>query len=213
VIGYQRVRRPRQSDWFNFVRHDDQRGPYRWIRDINSDFDPEAGHTYGDWRLLIAPLPDKLWLLPEAAERTARTLLPALDQLVEEDDAISRNRSLGPLDDGGRLSFRTYASESNAYKAIAPSRRIGTEAAREVRLARLSRLVWIVEAVDRRRRAAGGPAVMGEVVFDATSSDIAPKPLLIRVPGAMIAFSTDDSIRYPIPATDRATYSAARVQP
>ena len=54
---------------------------------------------------------------------------------------------------------------------------------------------------------------MGEVAFDATSSDIRPKPLLIRVPGAMVVFATDESVRYPIPATDRAVRSAAKVQP
>jgi len=211
VVGYERVRRRGGTDWFRFVRHDDQAGPYRWIEDINNDIDATTGHDYGPWRMLIAPLPTKLWLSPEAAERKGISYLAAFDGIVAS-DGIQRARDLNTLMTAGRLSHRTYAIESNAFKIKAGIRRLGADATRELRLARMSRLVWVVEAIDRRRRRAGGPCVMGEVVFDATSSDISPQPLTMRVPGALIIFGTDGSYRYPIDSTDRAVRSACDVE-
>lgn len=212
VVGYQRVRRQRDSDWFRFVRHDDQSGPYRWIEDINNDIDATTGRNYDVWQMLIAPLPTKLWLSPEAAERKGISYLTAFDKIAAS-DGIPRARDLEALDAQRRLSFRTYAIGSNAYKVAADNRRLGEEATRELRLARMSRLTWVVEAVDRQRRRAGRPCVMGEVIFDATSSDISPQPLAMRVPGALIIFGTDGSYRYPINSTDRAVASACHVAP
>lgn len=99
------------------------------------------------------------------------------------------------------------------YKAAAANRGLDVAAQRELRLARMSRLVWVVEAIDRIARDGQRPSVVAEIVFDATSSDIAPNALAIRVPGALLIQQTDGTIRSPLPATRRATSSAGRSQP
>lgn len=204
LIGYRRVRKPGSRDWISFVRHDDQRGPYLPVNDILNDTDPATGYRYRPWTLLLAPVPGKLWLLPEAAERSGRAYLMAWDSRQAQS-------VLRPLADAGRLTFRTYAIDSNAFKHAAAGRNLGLEAVREYRLARLSRIIWVVEAVDRRRRQRHQSCVLGEAVFDSTSSDEAPRPLLIRSPGAMLSVQTNGNIREPIPSTSRAVRSASPI--
>jgi hypothetical protein len=74
---------------------------------------------------------------------------------------------------------------------------------REYRLARLPRLVWVVEAVDRRRRQRGEPCVLGEAVFDSTSTDYDSHELIVRVPGACLVVQTDGTMSFPLPAMRR----------
>lgn len=205
IIGYLREERDGKH-WISFVRHDDQRGPYLKVDDILHDVDPSTGDTYSAWQLLLAPVPDKLWLLPEAAERTGRELLLQYDRLA----------GTGTFDDlrkGGRLTFRTTAMKSSSYKERATTRGLDDDSIRELRLARLSRLVWVVEAIDRDDRAAGLPCVIGEAVFDSTSSDVSPNVLALRVPGALLVTQTDGTIRSPLAATSRPVLSAATFQP
>lgn len=205
IIGYRREVR-NGDHWIGFVRHDDQRGPYLEINDILHDVDPDSGYSYSPWQLLLAPVPDKLWLLPEAAERTGRELLLRYD-------VLAGSGTFEHLREAGRLAFRTTAMKSSFYKERAVTRGLDDESMRELRLARFSRLVWVVEAVDREARAAGRPCVIGEVVFDSTSSDVSPNVLALRVPGALLIHQTDGTIRSPLPATTEAVTSAARYQP
>lgn len=205
LVGYHREKTG-DRDWIHFVRHDDQRGPYLPVTNILNDSDVDSGDCYGPWEMMLAPVPEKLWLLPEAAERSGRDFLLSLD-------ALENTPVLTKLADDKRLTFRTYATSASDYKARAAGRRLGIEAVRELRLARLSRMVWVVEAVDRKRRATGGPSVLGEAVFDSTSSDTVPKPLLIRVPGAMLITRTDGGVRYPLRATRLAVRSGAATEP
>lgn len=74
VIGYRRVAAAKQP-WIEFFRHDDQRGPYLAVTDILNDVDPATGDRHSPWQLLLAPVPEKLWLLPEAAERAGRSYI------------------------------------------------------------------------------------------------------------------------------------------
>jgi hypothetical protein len=205
IVGYRREIRDGQT-WIGFIRHDDQRGPYLEVDNILDDVDPGTGHRHSPWQLLLAPVPDKLWLLPEAAERTGRELLLRYDALAGTDTFTT-------LQETGRLTFRTIAMPSARYKERAASRGLDDEARRELRLARLSRLIWVVEAVDRDARSAGTPSVLGEVVFDSTSSDVAPNVLAIRVPGALLIQQTDGTIRSPLPSTIETVTSAAPFQP
>jgi hypothetical protein len=203
IIGYTRYgARP----WARFLRHDDQRGPYLIVDDILDDVDPATGHRHTPWQMLMAPVPDKLWLSPEAAERVGREFLLAYDE-------FEGGRRLAALRAEAKLAFRTYATTGHRYKEQATIRQLGNSAAREVRLARLSRLLWVVEAVDRDRRHRGQPSVLGEIVFDPTSSDMSPRPLIVRVRGALLVQQTDGTIRSPLPSTDEPVLSAARLQP
>ncbi len=205
IIGYERNQSSGGS-WINFVRHDDQRGPYLLVPDILADVDPSTGHHYLPWQLLLAPVPDTLWLLPEAAERAGRDLMHSYDLL-------EGTGTLATLELQNRLTFRTIAMTSARYKEMAMARKLDIPSARELRLARFSRLVWVVEAIDRKGRSAGKPSVVGEVVFDSTSSDAAPNVHAVRVPGALLVQQTDGTIRSPLPSTQARTQSAALFEP
>ncbi len=205
IVGYRRGARSGKP-WITFTRHDDQRGPYLEVGDILDDVDPGTGHRHSPWQLLLAPVPDKLWLLPEAAERTGSALLLSFD-------ALDGTGTLADMQHSGRLTFRTVVMTAASYKERASSRGLDDGSRRELRLARLSRLVWIVEAIDREARSAGTPCVLGEVVFDSTSSDISPNVLAIRVPGALLIRQTDGTIRSPLSSTTDSVLSAASFQP
>jgi hypothetical protein len=205
IIGYRRTTRGGRP-WIGFVRHDDQRGPYLPVESILDDVDQATGDRHSPWQLLLAPVPDKLWLLPEAAERTGRELLLRYDNLAG-------TSTFAGVQTSGQLTFRTIAMTSAWYKQRLGDRGLDDDSRRELRLARLSRLIWVVEAIDRDAREAGAPSVLGEVVFDSTSSDVSPNVLAIRVPGALLVAQTDGTIRSPLPSTTDAVRSAARFQP
>ena len=205
IIGYKRTNRDNEP-WITFVRHDDQRGPYLWVHDILNDTDAATDDTYSPWQLLLAPVPEKLWLLPEAAERTGRELLLRYDTL-------EGTGTFKDLVDANRLTFRTIAMSSSEYKEKATDRGLNVESVKELRLARLSRLVWVVEAVDRQARSNGSPSVLGEVVFDSTSNDVSPNVLALRVPGALLIRQTNGTIRSPLLSTTEPVSSAANSQP
>lgn len=205
IVGYERTEREGEQ-WIKFVRHDDQRGPYLEVDDVLNDRDPATGDPYSPWQLLLAPVPDKLWLLPEAAERFGRELLLRYD-------GLEGTGTFAVLRQAHQLTFRTTAMAASQFKERAATRGLDDESIRELRLARLSRLVWVVEAVDRQARDAGKPCVVGEVVFDSTSSDASPNVLALRVPGGLLIHQTDGTIRSPLPATASAVTSAAKFQP
>ncbi len=211
LVGYRRHRRRDNRDWFSFIRHDDSLGPYLVVDDIENDR-PDPNKKPHDWRYVLAPVPDRLWLAPEAAEHRGRYELLALDDRVSQ-DRVARSETLTELEEAGRLTFRTYATTASRFKEFATSRRLNDDLAAEYRYARLSRLVWVVEAIDKQRRNRGNASVMGEVVFDGTSSSEDPAVLAMRVPGAALVFQTDDTERYLIEATDRPTLSAAVTEP
>ncbi len=213
LIGYGRRPRDGERDWISFVRHDDQRGPYLVVEDVLGDRDAATGHHYGPWAMLIAPVPDKLWLSPEAAERAGQQYMLAMSKVVEDRGLVAPSAALHQLDAKGHLAFRTFAISATAFKEAALSRGLDPASVREYRLARMPRLVWVVEAIDRRRRRDGKPCVIGEAVFDSTSTDYDPAELIIRVPGASLVRQTDGSIRFPVEAPRRFARSAAATQP
>ncbi len=205
LVGYRRETKG-GTPWIGFVRHDDQRGPYLLVDDILHDVDPATGYRYTPWQLVLAPVPAKLWLLPEAAERVGSNLLECYGQLEGA-------KTFDALAAVGRLTFRTFAIASSAFKQAAGLRGLDPNAVRELRLARMSRMVWVVEAIDRDLRAAGQPCVLGEAVFDCTSSDHSPNILALRVPGALLIKQTDGTIRSPLLSTVDAVSSSAQFQP
>jgi hypothetical protein len=197
ICGYGRAAAP---GWIEFVRHDDQRGPYLTVSNVLDDIDPGSGHAYGPWQTMHVPLPDKLWLAPEAAERKGGEYLmavstPAAAVAQQAGHAVD---TLAALAANNRLSLRTYAVSSNDFKQRLPARGLDPAIVREYRLARLSRYVWVIEAVDRQLREAGQPAVLGEAVLDATSSDHDPQLLALHLHGIAWVEQTDGTIRFPI---------------
>ena len=200
LCGYERQPRPTTHDWIRFVRHDDQRGPYLWVEDVLTDKAPAPdGYEYAPWRYLVVPLPDKLWLPPEPAESAAVALLMSLAQQVVAAIPGSAAQQLLDRAAAGELRWRTYALPANDFKSGLADR-VDEATRREYRMARLSRHVWVVEAIDRAARRAGtDEVVLGEAIFDATSSGLRPEALALHVPGVMVVYPTDRTVRGAIP--------------
>ena len=198
LCGYQRKDQP-QSNWIEFIRHDDQAGPYLTVNNVLDDFDARTNRAYGPWRTMHAPLPDKVWLSPEAAERKGGShLLGASMQITQ---ALPKQDSVTSLEDfinQDRLALKTYAVRSNSFKTSLAKRGLHENIRREYNLSRLPRYIWVVEAIDRQLRKAGQPCVIGEVALDATSSDHSPQILALNIHGVMWLEQTNGHIRFPI---------------
>jgi hypothetical protein len=119
-----------------------------------------------------------MWLL--MLSRSERSSLAVLDLIATK-----------------QLALRTYAISSNRYKTASQSR-LDPNVSREYKLARFSRFVWVVEAINRTLRRAGEPCVLGEAIFDATSSEHLPNCLALHVPGVAWVAQTDGKSRFPI---------------
>lgn len=199
LCGYRRTNHPTPG-WIEFVRHDDQAGPYLVVENVLNDIDPTTGKVYGPWRTMHVPVPDKLWLSPEAAEKKGGLyLVTASRQIAAASNGVPLPfTSLVDLATSNRLSLRTYAMRSNDFKGQLETRRLATNIRREYRLARLPRFIWVVEAIDRAHRGTGSPCVLGEAVLDATSSDHAPEAIALHVHGLMWLQQTSGKMRFPI---------------
>jgi hypothetical protein len=195
LCGYSRQPRPGQPDWIQFIRQDDQCGPYVDVGNVFADSN-SLGDSYSPWILMIAPLPDKLWLPAEPAEGSGGV---RLDDFASRVGAFFPDaRAITDLIGKGALTLRTYAAPANEWK-VELMGRVPPELVREYRTARFSRYVWVVEAIDRQLRAAGDPnCVLGEAVFDATSSESEPNPLAMHVPSVATVAQTDGAVRFPI---------------
>lgn len=199
LCGYERGPHPEtgHDQWIRFIRHDDQRGPYLWVENVLRDVDHEdvQDFWYTPWEVLLIPLPDKLWLAPEHAELAGGLMLQQFAHRArQEDNSAARYLE---LIESGDLALRTYATSSNRFKRGSKDR-LPPEVGLEYRLARMPRYVWVVEAVDRQRRGAGDPPVIGEAVLDATSADHQPDSLALHLPGVAWIRQTDGTVRYPI---------------
>jgi hypothetical protein len=184
LCGYQRKNTPRPS-WIEFVRHDDQEGPYGIVRDVLGDVDPDTGKAYGPWQTMQVPMPEKVWLAPEVAERRGGVLLRALSNQVASAYPGKPFLDLDELIAADRLRVHTYATRSSDFKSGLSERGLATNIRRAYAFARLSRYIWVVEAIDKDLRDAGLPCVIGEAVLDATSSDQDPQRLAVHVHGLM----------------------------
>lgn len=202
VIGWSRD--PNDPKRILFVRHDDQQGPYLPVHnpldDVMAQMDDEI-HHYGPWRTLQVPVPPKIWLAPENAERKAGQLLHALSGPLAA--AIKKHiggdvEILPDLVAAGRLALRTYPALSETFKQRLQGLGLDPAHVRGYRLARLPRYVWVVEVVDRQLRDQGKPCVLGEAVVDATSSDISPDVVAYRLHGALIIQTTRRKPRGPV---------------
>lgn len=198
LCGYRRSNQP-QPGWIEFIRHDDQAGPYLLVHNVLNDVDQRTGKSYGPWRTMHVPVPDKLWLAPEAAERKGgQFLLNASNQIASAAGDPLPFTPLQDLINVKQLALRTYAIRSNDFKANLAARTTSEAIQTEYRLARFPRFIWVVEAIDRQLRKAGKPCVVGEAVLDATSSDHDPQEIALHIHGVMWLQQTNGDIRFPI---------------
>ena len=214
LCGYRRTTR-NGARWIDFIRHDDQRGPYLRVDNVLSDADPNTGHRYGPWSTIHIPAPEKLWLAPEQAEREGGLILHRMATLLSNSLTGELQERLSEVLAGRRFSLRTYATRSNRFKSELPSRTIPREIATAYRRMSLPRYVWVEEAVDRDLRDGAQPCVLGEALYDATSSDYRPEMLTAHLAGTMlIAASVRSMSKSPVyGATQAAPYESGGVGP
>jgi len=182
LCGYRRTSR---AGWIEFIRHDDQTGPYTIVSDVLRDVAPDTGKVYGPWQMMQVPMPEKIWLAPEVAELKGAELLISLSNEVSMAYPAKPFLDLQELIALDRLRLHTYAIEASAFKKRLSTRGITANIRRAYSFARLPRYVWVIEAIDRELREDGKPCVLGEAVLDATSSDEDPQQLAVHVHGVL----------------------------
>jgi len=168
-----------------FIACDDQVGPYEVIDNPLQD-----GHR-GPWEALMIPLPPRAWLAGEAAENDAYETLFGL-QFGSMKNIPQAWIDLGQRVAADDVSLRTMLIPGREYKQKLLAQTRPVDVVRELRLARLSNWVWVVEAHDRAARTAGNPCVLAEFVYDSTSFEV-PKPnrLAVSYPGLTVVIPPD----------------------
>lgn len=184
VVGYQRTTTADGQPWIEFLRHDDQAGPYLRVTNVLDDVDPDSGKRYGPWVTVQVPMPKKLWLTAVAAEIQGGQSIVGVSAGFARLGITPEDTPYLDLMNDGRFTVRTYAARSNDWKAALRDR-ADVVMQQEYGLARLPRYIWVVEAVDRSLRDAGQPCVLGEVVLDATSPEHDPEILAVNVHGVL----------------------------
>jgi hypothetical protein len=210
----------RENGRVHLLRHDDQQGPYLPVIDPLNDSmtHPDTGYVrdYGPWVTLHVPMPAKAWLLPESAERQGGAFLLAASTPYSARVQASQGEpieDLASLQADGHLSFRTYVVASNSYKGQLARRGWAPEAQAITRLARMPRYVVVVEAINRKLRGLGQPCVVGEAVFDATSADVLPELLSVRIHGVVITYAAGVVSQGPIITSAGLVSSGANGEP
>jgi hypothetical protein len=175
LIGYRRTFEGTPDERIEFVRQDDEAGPYQLVEDFAFD-------TYKPWKYLIVPLPPKLYVAGEEAEVLGETWLRAA--FLRDGIALETGRK-------GKHTFRTTAVLSNDFKAGLLLRGYPPDQAAVLCRSPMSRWIWVVEAVDRDMRKNKAPAVLGEAIIDATDHARDRRPLARRTPTTIELFSPD----------------------
>jgi hypothetical protein len=167
----------RRRGQIRVVVNDDQEGPYRIV---GSPFtDPR-----GAWRSIMVPLPPRVFLSGEASESRAHNVLRGVGSAAK----VAPLQALASGITGGSISLRTILRGANTYKDELPARGLHDDAIRLLRLARLPRFVWVVEAHDRAARERGDPPVVAEVLLDSTSHDLEPRIDALVMPGVAVTY-------------------------
>jgi hypothetical protein len=192
VCGY-----VRDNTSTHLVVNDDQRGPYISVDSVRAGRS-KIGASDFNWEQLIVPLPEKLWMTGETAERMGSVMMIGAARLAAR--SIPAAQKVVDKHDAGRLRLCTYAIRNNAFKQSVRERFKGDPIIVEMyNLARLSRYVWVVEIIDNDLRNDGSSEyVVGEIVFDPTSGNSDPVPLVTRLPGVIsIRVGEDETITVP----------------
>jgi hypothetical protein len=173
LVGYRRTMEGTPDERIEFIRQDDEAGPYQLVPDFVFD-------TYAPWKYFIVPLPPKLYTAGEEAEVLGEAWLKA---------ALAREGI--PLDPTKKYSFRTTAMHSNDFKAELLDRGVPAKQAAVLRRSPMPRWIWIVEIVDRDLRKEGMPAVLAETIIDATDHARDRRPLAWRTPRSVAVVAPD----------------------
>lgn len=187
VCGYRR-----DGDHVVLVAHDDRRGPYLDHADVTGDLDSEW-NEHSRWEHLLAPVPEKVWLSGESAERVGSETLVAASREAAARGVTPAGTVAAKFQDGD-LSFRAYAIDASRFKRRFAGHVADPTVLSAYRGTRMPHYVWVVEAINRPARqadGAGSACVMAEAVYDATSDDRDPRLLAMRLPGIVYVHRPD----------------------
>jgi hypothetical protein len=169
----------REGEEVHFVACDDQIGPYEIIK---SPFD----HYKAPWMSLMIPLPPKVFLSGESGENAGYITLLSLARRIPQLNALADDL------DAGRLQLRSSLKLGSAYKDEIGSKTSSSEVLRTLRLSRLPRWVWIVEAHMRGECEADKSCVFAEAMYDSTSFDLSPRLISVSLPGVVAVYPPDE---------------------
>lgn len=196
LVGY--VRDPTKGpSWITFIRHDDETGPYQEVGNIFNDqafwASGAISHNYSPWEYIIVPLPEKVCMTGEFAESAgAFDLLELANKWSGKHPDAAILADLAAKD---RLRMHTYLTTANLYKSQLERRGMDPDLTRAYRLARWPYRVWVAEAIDRHVRESGDKkCVLGEVVYDATSTDHDSLMLSAHAPGVGWVRTTEGEV-------------------
>jgi hypothetical protein len=112
ICGY--TRPDDDSPSVSLIFNDDRRGPYLTVKDPLNDIDEAANEQYR-WEHVLVPLPTKVWVSGEVAERFGCTrLTEAANKAVTIHDLPGARQFLEAQAE--RLTVRTYATTANRFK-------------------------------------------------------------------------------------------------
>ena len=163
-----------------FVAHDDDLGPYV-SHESYADDAPEG------WEVMLAPVPADVILDPAAVEISASHVIHAFAARLPGDE---------PLLDAEDVAIRPVLVNSRKYKAGLARRGVLDEVRRACQVLQLPRHIWVAQVVDRRLRRADQPSVLGEVVFDSTSSSRDPGVLAVHYRGSFASQTLESPLMH-----------------
>lgn len=186
-----------------FLVHDDQRGP-----NLRMGVEPNLPHAETDYNVrdhvefIIVPLPDKVFLPAETAERTAWDYLRFHHEdwpgLKAEHGVVigAQTAALGDeviaAYERNQVIARTYLTFGWKYKARMLANDIALSAKEQIAVHDLPRMVWVTElsrVVDINQVNPRDRRIFGHCVIDATSTGPFQPPLIFHATGFLTLFS------------------------
>jgi hypothetical protein len=164
IIGYGR----NHSGRLFYISSDEGEGPYNVIFD--------TADARADWKLLLVPMPGRVYISGEVAESRARLIFEGL--LRQQ-----RHRALCRRLAGG-LRLRSYVTQAGDYKVrMTPQRGVAASVCEELRPVGTSKWIWVTELQDPEIAKGSRECVLGEIVLDATTDELDINPLFAYVLG------------------------------
>ena len=183
LVGYRRQMNLDGNYDIQFLRHDDEKGPYQWVQS------PWLEREYGLWSHILIPLPRKVYLDGELAEASGKErLLKTLKESLAPEDVDL----LAEWDHPDRhLMLRSAVVHSNTLKGYLPTSGLPERMAALLQFLEMSRFIWLVELVERHGwgnstdAAKAAETVRAFVVLDATDHVRDLQPIAWAVPSGL----------------------------
>lgn len=172
LVGYRWVRDRAGRIRVQFIRQDDERGAYQIVESI--DFD-----RYTPWRHLVIPLPEKVYMSGEGAQKLGQS---KIEKALSDSSEPSCQAVLDDLS-AGDLTYKASVHLSNEVKRWMTKRSPGIAAA--YCWLQLPKWVWVIELVSKSDWHTNSPSVVAEALVDATGHAQDERVLGWRIPGAV----------------------------